>query len=66
MKTDTDAAPLFKVDPDIPDTSYNTEEKLKIYNGGSYTAAEIRAAFVVVAMNLEALVSGRRSLFVFV
>ena len=49
MKVDTtfskkSAASIFKVDPDIPDTSNNTEEKIKIYIKESYTAAEIKAA----------------------
>jgi hypothetical protein len=39
MQVDKDAASIFKVDPDIPDTSYNTEKKLKISIRGSYLAA---------------------------
>jgi len=49
MKVDTDvskisAASIFKVDPDIPDTAYNTEKKPKISITESHTADEIMAA----------------------
>ena len=51
MKDDTDvsrksAASIFKVDLAIPDSSYNTEKKLKIYIRESCRAAEIRAALI--------------------
>jgi hypothetical protein len=52
VKVDTDfskksAASILKVDPDTPNTPYNTEKKLKIYIKESYRAAEIRAAAVI-------------------
>jgi len=44
--TKKSAASIFQVNPDISDTSYNTEKKLKIYIMESHTAAEIRAALI--------------------